>query len=283
MAGRSPALASGLILEVEGSTYGKMRQIGNVAWLSDDRAATQKTGPVKADLESLLKEPLRNNGHAGSGCWLGGVKVLDLTNVIAGPTIGSTLARFGAEVTSVQPVEPSLDPWNAVVFGLQAHRGKESLLLNLTTQKGQEVLQRLIAEVDVITINATDEQRDKLGLTPETLERINPRFILIQLDAYGGPLPGPKSNHLGHEIDISEATFRVVRHDQHPMGRWVDLVAPNAVRSKIGKVTMPDPMPKYGQVSVSILSRLGYSEAQVTEMLEENVVSQGWSEKYLPE
>jgi len=205
------ALASGLILEVEDSTYGKMRQIGNVAWLSDDRAATHKTGPVKADLESLLKEPLRNNGHVGSGSWLEGVKVLDLTNVIAGPTIGSTLARFGAEVTSVQPVEPSLDPWNAVVFGLQAHRGKESLLLDLSTRKGKEVLHRLMAKVDVITLNATDEQRDRLGLTPETLEQINPGLILVQLDAYGGPQPGPKSNHLGYDDLVQAATGVMVR------------------------------------------------------------------------
>ena len=56
--------------------------------------------------------------------------MLDLTNVIAGPTIGSTMARYGAKVTLVQPVEPSVDPWNTVVFGIHAQRGKESILFD---------------------------------------------------------------------------------------------------------------------------------------------------------
>ena len=143
--------------------------------------------------------------------WLEGLKVLDLTNVIAGPTIGSTLARYGAQVTSVQPVEPSVDPWNTVVFGLHAHRGKRSVLLNLGSEQGQRALRRLIEASDVITMNGTDEQRDALGLGPEQLAAINPRLILVQLDAFGGPARGPKSDHLGYDDLAQAATGVMVR------------------------------------------------------------------------
>jgi hypothetical protein len=97
--------------------------MGNVAWLSDDTEASNKVGAVAADLERLLREPVAGR-NSGQGSWLDGLKVLDLTTVIAGPTIASTLIRFEANVTALQPVDPSVDPWNAVIFGLQGATGQ---------------------------------------------------------------------------------------------------------------------------------------------------------------
>jgi crotonobetainyl-CoA:carnitine CoA-transferase CaiB-like acyl-CoA transferase len=133
-----------------------------------------------------------------------------------GPTIGATLARFGAQVTSVQPVSPSVDPWNAIVFGLHAHRGKESVLLDLGSDAGRAALERLIAGADVVTMNSTDEQRDALGLTPDRLAALNPRAILVQLDAWGGPRRGPKSDHLGYDDLAQAATGVMVRFGGGP-------------------------------------------------------------------
>ncbi|MEM8689178.1 MAG: CoA transferase, partial [Pseudomonadota bacterium] len=205
------ALASGLILKTDMPGLGQMHQMGNVAWLEGDGAALEKRACRPADLTTWLSAPEKAGGSSGTGGWLDGLKVLDLTNVIAGPTIGSTLARFGADITHVQPVEPSVDPWNAVVFGLQAQRGKESVLLNLSTEEGQEVLARLISDADVITMNGTDAQRSRLGLAADRLEALNPEVILVQLDAFGGPAPGPKSNHLGYDDLAQAATGVMVR------------------------------------------------------------------------
>ena len=193
--------------------------MGNVAWLASDTAADAKSaGPIADDaqdrLAAILAEPPRPSGvsqaEAGRG-WLQGLKVLDLTNVIAGPTIGSTLARFGAEVTLVQPVEPSVDPWNTVVFGLHAQRGKESILLDLSAPAGRAAFERLLAEADVVTMNGTDAQRDRLGLAPDRLAAVDPRLILVQLDAFGGPRRGPKSDHLGYDDLAQAATGVMVR------------------------------------------------------------------------
>ncbi|MDJ0778739.1 MAG: CoA transferase [Gammaproteobacteria bacterium] len=469
------ALASGLVLEVDDPRHGRMRQMGNVAWLAEDNAAADKiAGPLADDARERLPEILAEaprvstrSGSAPARGWLEGLRVLDLTNVIAGPTIGSTLARFGAEVTLVQPVEPSVDPWNTTVFGLHAQRGKRSLLLDLSSRRGREVLERLIAGVDVITMNGSDAQRDALGLTPDRLRALNPRLILVQLDAFGGPRRGTKSDHLGYDdlaqaatgvmlrfgggmqtpeehahfgtidvltgfcacvalgaallrlersgeggvaraslaaagnliqaqfmydfdgraafdepagrdalgwgpyyhcyeaadgwfllaapidraralarapelaplaelddnelvtelarrfrqqsldywqarlqqgstvlmrlaslmetrdrarqcesegdIDIAEATFRVIRHDRHPMGRWCDLVAPNAVRPRKAPIRIPGPMPKYGQHSREILRETGYDDDAIESMIAGRVVALQWSEKYLPE
>jgi len=194
---------------------------GNVAWLKGDGdAAARKTGAplpdadrteILADLERLEAQPkpaVPVSQAEGKG-WLAGVKVLDLTNVIAGPTIASLLSRFGADVISVDPCVPLLDPWNAVVFGMQANRGKRSLLADIRSTEGREILNRILREVDVVTINAMDNQIKRLGITLEELHEINPNLILCQFDAYGGPLEGPRSNHSGYD-DLAQATTGIM-------------------------------------------------------------------------
>ena len=85
------------------------------------------------------------------------------------------------------------------------------------------------------------------------------------------------------EIDIDRDTFRVIRHDTHPMGRWCDLVAPNAVRPLHAKINIPGPMPKYGEHTREILESVGFTEEQITGMISREEAGESWSEKYLPE
>ena len=102
-----------------------------------------------------------------------------------------------------------------------------------------------------------------------------------------GSLHGTREDGLQLEsaggVDIKRATYRAVRHDTHPMGRWVDLAAPNAVRPAHAEITIPGPAPKYGAQSRSILARLGYSERDIEGMIAQGIAAEAWSEKYLPE
>jgi crotonobetainyl-CoA:carnitine CoA-transferase CaiB-like acyl-CoA transferase len=83
--------------------------------------------------------------------------------------------------------------------------------------------------------------------------------------------------------DIRHATFRAIRHDRHPMGRWVDLVAPNAVRPDRATITIPGHAPKPGAQTRAILSRIGLTEAEISAMIDTGTAATGWSDKYLPE
>jgi crotonobetainyl-CoA:carnitine CoA-transferase CaiB-like acyl-CoA transferase len=83
--------------------------------------------------------------------------------------------------------------------------------------------------------------------------------------------------------DIRHATYRAIRHDRHPMGRWVDLVAPNAVRPDRASITIPGHAPKPGAQTQAILSRIGMTEAEISAMIDTGTAATGWSEKYLPE
>jgi crotonobetainyl-CoA:carnitine CoA-transferase CaiB-like acyl-CoA transferase len=205
------ALASGLVHELEHPERGRVRQAGPVAWLAGSAQLAASSAPTsapdadRAEILAGLREdtPETSRGEV-SGGWLDGVNILDMTNVIAGPTIASTLARFGAEVIKLDPVKPTFDPWNTIVFGLQAGRGKRSLLADITTEDGREILRKLVAWADVVTINALDRQLTPLGVDHESLKAINPDVILCQLDAFGGPRRGPRSDHAGYD-DLAQA------------------------------------------------------------------------------
>jgi crotonobetainyl-CoA:carnitine CoA-transferase CaiB-like acyl-CoA transferase len=466
------ALASGLVLEIEDSELGLTRQMGNLVWLAQSsQQALDKTGAPLADADhaevlKILDEPERarpGQKNIDNSGWLSGVKILDLTNVIAGPTIASTLARFGAEVISLSPIEPTMDPWNTVIFGFQAGRGKRSLLCDLKTTAGQEILSRLLAKVDVITLNGLERQLAGLGLDAERLKSINSKLVLCLFDAWGGPTPGARSNYPGYDDlvqaatgvmarfggsidtpeehahlgtidvlggfaaalaismalyqgeggsaraslaaagqliqlpfmidyegrppfdepagrsvkgwgplyhcyeavdgwfffaieqqtltelaqlpgmeavtgldglelqqvlskcfreqnlahwasllqgidagfaplatlqalrednlqvesegapDLCDSTYSFVRHDQHPSGRSIDIVAPNAIRPQSSRITIPFPARKYGSDSRALLAELGYSTDEIESLIGQGVVSESWSEDYLPE
>jgi len=86
-----------------------------------------------------------------------------------------------------------------------------------------------------------------------------------------------------NEIDLTRDTFRAIRHDRHPMGRWVDLVAPNAVRPQAAAIAIPRSARKYGADTRAVLARLGQGDQEIDRMIAAGVAATGWSEKYLPE
>ena len=85
------------------------------------------------------------------------------------------------------------------------------------------------------------------------------------------------------QIDLTQATFSVIRHDRHPMGRWCDLVAPNAVRPEQAAIRIPGPMQKYGAATRAVLGGLGYSTDKIDAMIDSGAAGESWSDKYLPE
>ncbi len=207
-----------LIVEVEDPQFGLMKQPGPVVWmedcahlmvtprprrevdfdtaltvLSDVAAAEVLTRPVGAQIQP-----------AGTGGWLDGVRVLDLTNVIAGPHSAAFLARFGAEVIKLDPVKPLYDPLIGTLFSFQTSMGKRSALADITSPEGREVFNRLVRSVDLVVINAPERQLAALGLDHDALQAVHPGVLFCRLDCLGGPLPGPKTDYIGYD-DIIQA------------------------------------------------------------------------------
>lgn len=201
---------AGLIIEIDDPVHGKMLQPGPVAWLDKCLPSISASVGGAADAEApaplraaRIKAPVSGRNPQ---LWLDGLTVLDMTNVIAGPTIGGTLARFGARVIKIDAVVPTYDPWNTVVFGMYGNRSKESVLIDVKTQEGRQILDQLIETADVITINAAHKQLGALGLDFDRLQKINPRVILCHLDAFGGPGRGPRSDYPGYDDLVQAST-----------------------------------------------------------------------------
>jgi crotonobetainyl-CoA:carnitine CoA-transferase CaiB-like acyl-CoA transferase len=98
-----------------------------------------------------------------------------------------------------------------VIFGIQANRGKRSLLVDLKTSEGQDILHRLVQDVDIVTANVLDRQLISLGLDLERLRASNPNIILCQLDAFGGPQLGPRSGYPGYDDLVQASTGIMAR------------------------------------------------------------------------
>ena len=195
------ALASGLLVEDADPRLGHVRRVGPVVW-------TEETGKMPIPSGAVGPVPIGADPAAG---WLEGTTVVDLTNVIAGPTIGSTLARFGARVVKIDLPVPTFDPWNSVLCGLHSNRGKESVLLDARSELGGSALRRLLARADVLTVNASEHQLARLGLTGVDLAALAPGAILCHLDAWSGPAGGPWRQRSGYDDLVQAATGIMAR------------------------------------------------------------------------
>jgi len=128
---------------------------------------------------------------------LDGYKVLDFTQVLAGPTVTRLMAEMGAEIIKVE-LAPTGDFSRALPFlkegrsgyFIQQNRGKKSLCIDAKSPKGQEILKALIEKVDVVVENYAPGTIQRLGLDYETVKQLNPRIVMCSVSAFGqtGPL-----------------------------------------------------------------------------------------------
>ncbi len=129
--------------------------------------------------------PISHPAFLKKGDLLKGLKVLDLTNLVAGPTSTYTLAQYGAEVIKSDPP----DTVNIALVGssmLEVNQGKRSILTDVKTTKGREVFRRLVSWADVVVHNSIDGVAECLEVTQAQLQKINPSVVVCQFSAYGG-------------------------------------------------------------------------------------------------
>jgi crotonobetainyl-CoA:carnitine CoA-transferase CaiB-like acyl-CoA transferase len=120
-----------------------------------------------------------------------GIRVVEFTHMVMGPTCGMVLADLGAEVIKVEPPKGDgtrkLLGAGAAFFPL-FNRNKKSLTLDLKTPEGREAAHKLIATADIVSHNFRPETMHAQGLDYDTLKAINPRLIYVELRGF---LPGP--------------------------------------------------------------------------------------------
>jgi len=137
---------------------------------------------------------------------LEGIKVVELAQIMAGPTCGMLLADMGADVIKVEKLpggddtrsysEPQIAGESAAF--MMMNRNKRGIAVNLKTPGGLEVVKRLLADADVVTENYRKGTLEKLGLGYDVLKALNPRLIYCAISGYGRR--GPYADKGGFDL-----------------------------------------------------------------------------------
>ena len=138
---------------------------------------------------------------------LAGVRVLDLTRVLAGPFCAMILGDMGAEVIKIEEPGKGDDTrsWPPFVGGeatyfLSVNRNKQSLTLNLKSPEGRDILTRLVRKSDVVLENFRAGTMERLGLGYKTLAKLNPRLVYCAISGFGES--GPEAHRGGYDLIV---------------------------------------------------------------------------------
>jgi crotonobetainyl-CoA:carnitine CoA-transferase CaiB-like acyl-CoA transferase len=130
---------------------------------------------------------------------LEGIRVVDISNTIAGPAAARVLAEFGADVIRIDPPAPIAGPRHTMWFGMEVNQGKRAIIVDLKTEEGRESLRRMVKQSDVVIQNFLDESSKRLGISCAQVSAANTSAIACQITAWGGPLGGPRKNDPGYD------------------------------------------------------------------------------------
>ena len=124
---------------------------------------------------------------------LKGIRVLELAQIMAGPTCGLLLADLGADVIKIEKTPSGDDTRNFLppdIKGESAafmmmNRNKKGIALNLKDKDGVEIFKRMVKKSDVVLENFRKGTLDKLGIGYDVISKINPKIILCEISGYG--------------------------------------------------------------------------------------------------
>ena len=209
---KSETEEAALTVVVDDPEYGPMRQLGVQTWLSktpDECAIPRPSRPFVGDVE-----PKSNGDIAASPASpiLKGIRVLDLSNVLAGPASARTLAEYGAEVIKIDPPEPYFGPRISSWFPLEVSPGKRSVILNLKDGAGRAAFMKLVETADVIVHNFRPGVAQNLGIDYDAVKRRKPDIVYLNLTAFNGPRPGPWMNRPGFDPLLQGSTGIQMRY-----------------------------------------------------------------------
>lgn len=172
------------------------KMLSDIEWAQHPQSKALAAEPL-VSWRSKTGRALRNFGHIGRP--LEGLRVLDLTRILAGPVATRFLAAYGAEVLRIDPPtwdEPGVLP--------EVTPGKRRARLDLTQTQDRKIFTQLLADADVIVHGYRADALDKLGFGETARHSINPNLIDVALDAYGWT--GPWANRRGFDTIVQMST-----------------------------------------------------------------------------
>lgn len=199
--------------DIDGKTVKVPRVTYSIKGLTPvDRGALQEAETVEVAASSVVKA-------AGTARALpfDGLRVLDLTSLWSGPYVTMLLGALGADVIKVESIQrPDPYRYTWAPFGKDrwfewaplwndTNCDKRDITLDLTSKAGRDLLERLVADADIVISNFANRVMPNLGLTNERLLSINPRLIAITMPGYGPG--GPWEDYVGYAVAFEQLVY----------------------------------------------------------------------------
>ncbi len=173
------------------------------------RAPTRGRNPENPDAGTRDSHSSLLSTHS-SDLPLSGVRIMEMTNVIAGPVAGRLLADLGAEMVKFESLDGDISrPAGGAGF-ISYNTNKTSVSVNTRTDGGKDVARRLAGASDAILANMRPGATDRMGLDSATLNELNPRLVQSHVTAYGWD--GPYSHRPG--VDPIAQAITGLQHSQ---------------------------------------------------------------------
>ena len=198
------ARETGIIDSVSGDPHVR---VGRTSWVE-----SAQPYPSLAVAQRIRALPPRTapvpkvTGLAPAKFPLAGYTMLDVTNVLAGPSCGRMFAELGATVVQSFQPEPNGSPTIVVDWAGEVACGKRTIIIDVRNPDGAKVMAQLAATADFVLANKMDGQLVRLRLDPATLKRANPKCIGLQVTAFRGERRGPQDNDVGFDPSIQGPT-----------------------------------------------------------------------------
>jgi crotonobetainyl-CoA:carnitine CoA-transferase CaiB-like acyl-CoA transferase len=221
---------------------------------------------------------------------LADIKVLDLSRVLAGPFAGRMLADLGADVVKVEPPDRDVTRvWGKKIGSIsgyynQQNAGKKNVSVDLTTEKGQEIVRSLASKADVLIENFRPGIMERFGLSWSDLHAINPGLIMVSISGFGQD--GPEARRAAYAPIIHAETGAIFRQasqgDSDPVEMCMSFADTNAgLHSLVGLLAALHQRTRTGQgqhIDIAMVDAMLATDDHAHYHLEGSEVNNGASE-----
>lgn len=195
------ASANQYVVEVDDPTIGEALQAASPVQLGT-AASTATPAPTlgSSTIDEVLSSwtprgPAESVAELTDPRPLAGLRALDFGSVVAGPFGAQCLADLGADVVKVEPIAG--DRGRTLTQFAGCHRGKRSIAVDLKSDQGREIVERLVATSDVVLHNMRLGPAGRLGIDLDGLRSVNADIVFSHVSAYGAA--GPMAGHPGYD------------------------------------------------------------------------------------